>query len=475
MKRVIRRGLVTPGIVAFVTLIVWAAFGPRWALAALGIGAAVIIGFHLYHLQLATDWAAGPLDGAVPEGRGSWAVAFSALHRRTRLRVAMQRDLKHVIERFRKAAEALPDGVVLLDAANRIEWANARAEQQLGLNLASDRRQPLVNFVRHPEFLRYVDTGDFRESVVVEQPHERRTLALQLVPFGVEEKLLLSRDVTQLEAVARMRRDFIANVSHELKTPLTVVTGFVETLQDLEFEPRQRARYLGLMGDQARNMQRLVDDLLALSALESELNPLLDTEFAVVPMLLELSADAKALSHSEHAITLDIGEAATIVGSRDELKSAIGNLVSNAIRYTPQGGTITLGWRVDDDGSGVFTVRDTGIGLALEHIPRLTERFYRVDRSRSRATGGTGLGLAIVKHVLLRHQAELAIESRPGEGSVFSVRLPARRVRRAPPAVANDGALDNGTVRVDADGRARDDASTRTPATSNATRPDTTP
>ncbi len=245
----------------------------------------------------------------------------------------------------------------------------------------------------------------------------------------MEEKLLLSRDVTQLEAVARMRRDFIANVSHELKTPLTVVTGFLETLQDMDFEPRQRTRYLRLMEDQARNMQRLVDDLLALSSLESEHNPLQEVEFAVVPLLLELSADAKGLSQGEHAITLDIGEAAAIVGSRDELKSAIGNLVSNAIRYTPQGGAITLTWHVEEDGSGVFAVRDTGIGISPEHIPRLTERFYRVDRSRSRATGGTGLGLAIVKHVLLRHQAELDVESRLGEGSTFSVRLPAKRVR----------------------------------------------
>ncbi len=427
-----RQGLVVPGIVAFVTLCVWALAGPVWAIAILAAGAGGVIVFHLWHLQRLTDWAAGPLDGDVPEGRGSWATTFSALYRRTRLRTAMQRDLRQVIDRFRKAAEAIPDGVVVLDKANRIEWANARAADQFGLEMQSDRGQPLVNLLRHPEFLRYIESGDFRESVVIEQPHPRRTLALQLVPFGVEEKLLLARDITQLEAVARVRRDFIANVSHELKTPLTVITGFVETLQDIEFEPRQRARYLGLMEQQARNMQRLVDDLLALSALESEQNPLQEAEFAVVPLMLELSADAKALSQGAHAIGLDLGDAATVVGSRDELKSAIGNLVSNAVRYTPPQGAITLAWRVEDDGGGVFTVSDTGIGIAPEHVPRLTERFYRVDRSRSRATGGTGLGLAIVKHVLLRHQAELDIVSRPGEGSTFAVRLPARRVRRAP-------------------------------------------
>ncbi len=267
------------------------------------------------------------------------------------------------------------------------------------------------------------------------------TLSLQIVPFGAEEKLLIARDITQLEAVARMRRDFIANVSHELKTPLTVVAGFLETMQDLELEPPQRDRYLALMAEQARSMQRLVDDLLTLSALESEQNAPVESGFAVAPLLLELSADARALSGGHHRIGVDLADAATLVGSRDELASAFGNLVSNAVRYTPEGGAITLAWRVEADGTGVFAVTDSGIGIAPEHLPRLTERFYRVDRSRSRATGGTGLGLAIVKHVLLRHQAELAVDSEPGRGSTFSVRLPARRVRRAEPPVGANGAV----------------------------------
>jgi two-component sensor histidine kinase len=228
-----------------------------------------------------------------------------------------------------------------------------------------------------------------------------------------------------------MRRDFIANVSHELKTPLTVVSGFVETMQDMDLDDKQRRRYLQLMQDQSRNMQRLVSDLLTLSALESEQNPLLDMSFAVVPLLLEVSADAKSLSRGEHEIVLHIGDAATLTGNRDELASAFGNLMSNAIRYTPPGGRITIEWSVDPEGSGTFAVTDSGIGIAPEHVPRLTERFYRVDRSRSRATGGTGLGLAIVKHVLLRHQAELEITSQLGAGSTFAVRLPAKRVRHA--------------------------------------------
>jgi two-component system phosphate regulon sensor histidine kinase PhoR len=325
-------------------------------------------------------------------------------------------------------AEALPEGVVVLDAANRIQWANPRAQLHLGIELRHDAGAPIVNLVRQPAFVQYLAVGDFSEPVVVQSQREAgMTLSIQIVPFGMEEKLLMSRDITRLEAVARLRRDFIANVSHELKTPLTVLTGFLETLADMRLEERQRQRYLTLMAEQAQNMQRLVDDLLTLSALESEHSVLLEAEFAIVPLLLQVSADAKALSAGRHEITLNIRDQANVLGSRDELASAFGNLVSNAVRYTPEGGRITLDWRVSADG-GEFTVVDTGIGIAAEDIPRLTERFYRVDRSRSRATGGTGLGLAIVKHVLIRHQAELMIASAPQQGSRFAVRLPARRV-----------------------------------------------
>ena len=432
----LRRGLVSPALVALATLFAWAVAGPVAALGVLAVGAFAIIVFHLRHLQRVSDWASGPLDAEVPTGSGVWADAFAAIHRRVRVRKAYQRELRNLIERFRKAAEAIPDAVVLLDRRNHIEWTNARGEQYLGLALPADRGRPIVNLLRQPEFLRYIEGGDFGEPIVVEQSRDPHLLAVQVVPYGTSEKMLLARDVTQREAVARMRRDFIANVSHELKTPLTVVAGFIETLQDVEFEPRQRARYLALMQDQARNMQRLVDDLLTLSALESEHNPLNDDEFDVVPLLLELSAQGKALAQGQHAIELAIGEAVTLVGNRDELASAFGNLVSNAIRYTPPGGAIALTWSVAADGSGVFAVKDSGIGIGPEHIPRLTERFYRVDRSRSRATGGTGLGLAIVKHVLLRHQAELEIASEPGVGSTFAVRLPPRRVKRAGVVVA---------------------------------------
>ena len=429
MSAIWRRGLLPPLGLAVAALLVWPLAGAAIALTVLAIGAIALLGWHLYQLDMLTRWAGGPLEAPVPEGRGTWTIAFGALYHRVRLRAARQRDLRLALDRFVSGAEALPDGVVVLDAGDRIQWANPRAQTHLGIDLRHDVGAPIINLVRQPAFVQYLAAGDFSEPVVIASQRESgATLSIQIVPFSVEQKLLMSRDITRLEAVARLRRDFIANVSHELKTPLTVLGGFLETLADLRLDERQRRRYLALMQEQAQNMQRLVDDLLTLSSLESEHSTLQEAEFAVVPLLLQVSADAKALSADRHEITLSIRDAANVLGNRDELASAFGNLVSNAVRYTPEGGRIALDWRVTAD-AGEFTVADTGIGIAAEHIPRLTERFYRVDRSRSRATGGTGLGLAIVKHVLIRHQAELVIDSAPGQGSRFTVRLPARRIK----------------------------------------------
>ena len=438
MSPIWRRGLLAPLGLAGLALLTLPIAGGVAALAVFGVGALGIIVWHLFQLDILSRWAGGPLEAPVPEGRGSWGVAYGALHHRVRMRSARQRDLRLVLDRFVSGAEALPDGVVVLDAGDRIQWANPSAQTHLGIDMRKDAGAPIVNLVRPPDFVQYLAVGDFSEPLIMASQREAgATLSIQIVPFGVEEKLLMSRDITRLEAVARLRRDFIANVSHELKTPLTVLGGFLETLSDLELDERQRRRYLALMAEQAQNMQRLVDDLLTLSALESEHSALQEAEFAIVPLLLQVSADAKALSGERHEITLSIRDAANVIGSRDELASAFGNLVSNAVRYTPEGGRIALDWRVTAE-AGEFTVADTGIGIAAEHIPRLTERFYRVDRSRSRSTGGTGLGLAIVKHVLIRHQAELAIDSAPGQGSRFTVRLPARRIK----VVAQSGTPD---------------------------------
>src|SRR5450432_1446340 len=301
--------LIAPLVVALFAGITWAIFGAAGAVAMLVVGWGAILVFHARHLDRLTRWASANLDSPVPEGTGPWRPAFSALYRRVRIRVAYERDLAHTIERFQSAAEAIPDGMVVLDATNRIKWANVRARAHLGLDDRHDIGSPLMNIVRQPEFVRFLEAGDFSEPVIIESQRDAGvTLAIQIVPFGVEEKLLISRDITRLEAVAKMRRDFIANVSHEFKTPLTVIAGFLETLQELDLDEKQRERFIQLMQEQSRSMQRLVEDLLTLSALESEQNPLVDEPFAIVALMLQLSSDAKGLSQGQHTVVLDIGD-----------------------------------------------------------------------------------------------------------------------------------------------------------------------
>src|SRR6185436_9754614 len=369
-------------------------------------------------------WLANPLPGKVPEGQGIWDAALAALHRLERETARREKDLGNALAHMRRAVQALPDGVVILDSQNRIEWFNRTAESQLQLDVRTDLGQNIANLVREPEFIEYLDTAR-DDAVRITRP--ALALSLQLISFGQAQKMLLSRDVTHAERLDTMRRDFVANVSHELRTPLTVLVGFLETIHNLKLDPQRQRDYLGMMQDQASRMQRIIEDLLTLSALDSAPPAAADKRVALKPLLARLRADAEALSGGRHTIQTQIDADTDLLGVEGELASAFGNLVSNAIRYTPAGGTVTLAWRESEQG-GRFIVEDTGIGIDAEHIPRLTERFYRVDRSRSRETGGTGLGLAIAKHALARHDATLEVESTPGKGSRFSARFPARRL-----------------------------------------------
>ncbi len=384
-------------------------------------------------LRRLVRWAAQPIGTPVPDASGKWGDAFAALHKRARLAAEQREQLHEALERFRQAAQAMPDGVAILNDKLAIEWLNGKAEQLLGVDNRRDIGAPIVNLVREPEFVAALQGRHDGEPTLLRSLRTPGlSLMIRAIPFGQGRVMLLVRDITQIERLETMRRDFVANVSHELKTPLTVVSGFVETLADgwQDLSVAEAQHLLSLAGEQAARMQRLIEDLLTLSALETDAPPQ-EERVDMAALLAEVREEAVVLSAGRHDITLVDQGPRALLGNPRQLRSAFGNLASNAVRYTPPGGRIELRWERlagQSDGGATFAVVDNGIGIEPQHISRLTERFYRVDRGRSRETGGTGLGLAIVKHVLERHGGRLDIRSTPGQGSRFAAWLPERRV-----------------------------------------------
>ncbi len=388
--------------------------------------------YHINNLFKLVRWLRTPVEEAVPLPRafGMWDYVFADVNRRARTASHQQERLSAALERFREASQAMPHGLMFLSNTNTIEWVNRQGEQHFGLDRARDQGTPVTNIVRQPDFVRYLqqDQHDVPLTFTASRPIGR-TLMVHLVPFSDDMRLLMSEDITQGERLEAMRRDFVANVSHEMRTPLTVVSGFLETVIDgLDDLGKEDVRhYLGLASEQAGRMQRLIQDLLTLSALETGAPMLQEEPVDVASLLEEVQQEAEVVSGGRHDIELECTTHACLLGNAKELYSAFANLAINAVRYTPAGGHIRISWR--QRGSVVeYSVADDGIGIAPEHIPRLTERFYRVDRGRSRETGGTGLGLAIVKHVVSRHQGDLLIDSQPGRGSRFTACFPARRL-----------------------------------------------
>jgi two-component system phosphate regulon sensor histidine kinase PhoR len=398
----------------------------EWILAGIALLLAAFLLYNLRELHALIRWLERGDTPEPPRAHGSWDRLHAALHRGRRESSKREAELVHLLTRWREAARALPDGVVILEG-DRIGWANEMAREHLDIDPSKDAGMPLTHLVRIPEFREYLERAEFDKPVVVRTGAGDRVLSMRVVLYGTDQRLVLTRDITQFERVERMRSEFVANVSHELRTPLTVIAGFLETLRD-EDDAHARKRYIDLMTEQSQRMQRLVEDLLTLSALESSPPPPMEDRVDMSALTARLGAEARALSGGRHRIEVEPAAPMDLVGSEKELASAFGNLVSNAIRYTPSAGVVRLRWHEVPDGAE-FVVEDTGIGIAPEHIPRLTERFYRVDRGRSRESGGTGLGLAIVKHALMRHGAALHVDSAPGQGSRFSARFSGARLK----------------------------------------------
>ena len=371
---------------------------------------------------------------AMPSASGLWGEVLSRLERLVRAMKGQVRAIEAQHERFIDAFQASPNGIIMLDDQDQIEWCNAIAERFFGILFKRDAQQRVNYLIRRPEFIRYLNDRLFDEPLLIEQmgPSANLSLMVQVFPFSENRRLLLAQDVTDLRKAEAMRRDFVANVSHEMRTPLTVMMGFLETVQTLDLDPAKKDEYLDLMMVQGKRMKSLVEDLLTLANLEANAQPAIQATVPMDAILALLKNEADALSGNKHMISIENNLQSSLLGDERELISAFSNLVSNAVRYTPEGGTIKVIWRDTDDGGAEFIVRDSGPGIAPEHLPRLTERFYRVDRSRSRETGGTGLGLAIVKHVATRHQAQLLIESELGAGSAFKIRFPSDRINKVP-------------------------------------------
>jgi two-component system phosphate regulon sensor histidine kinase PhoR len=411
-------------------LVVGMIFREPWA------GLAVVLGVYLLsqlmHLMRLLRWLRADQMALAPDLAGPWGELVAMVARLYRRKQFHKQRLLRLLRELRRSTAAMPDGVVVLNPQAEILWFNRTSARLLGFRGKSDFGLRIENLVRQPEFVRYLRDGNYSGPVIVRSAvGGDQYLSLQIVPYGNGQLLTLVRDVTREYRLEAMRKDFVANASHELRSPLTVISGYLETLtQDSDIDPTL-AGPLQEMRRQALRMTSIVQDLLELSRLESSDSDAPRDPIDVAALMAQLRQDVMARSPHPTLVQVKADSSARLLGEEIQVHSAFSNLVDNAAKYTPPEGSVQIRWWTDEKG-GHFSVTDTGIGIAASHIPRLTERFYRVDPGRSRATGGSGLGLAIVKHVLQRHGADLSIESEEGRGSKFTCHFPRERLQNVP-------------------------------------------
>ena len=430
------------GLAAAALAIGYVAGGTPWWAAGAGV---LYVGLLLRNAARALRWLdEGAGDGPPPDTFGLWAEVLGRVRQERRGARETTREAAARVAQYERSVQALPDGIVVLDADLRIRWSNAAAQRLVGLRDPEDRGQHIDHLLRHPDFADYRRRGNPEKFIQIPAPAPARpesVLMVGLVPFSAGEYLLVCRDVTERVRIDRVRRDFLSNVSHELRTPITVLGGYLEILQDAAADdlPERWVRPVEAMHEQTVRMRLLVEDLLLLSRMESLERPEAREEVDVDPLAAQVCEEARVLSGDRgHRIELEAEPGTRVSGSASELRAIFSNLVRNAVQYTPAAGRIRIEWRLDRDWAW-FVVTDEGEGIESEHLSRLTERFYRVDKGRSREAGGTGLGLAIVKHTLAHYDGELEIESEPGRGSRFACRFPrVVVVHPAPPPPASD-------------------------------------
>lgn len=428
------RSLIAAAIALLIGAVIAMLFDDTSAARWLALCIVVITGYHAYYLTALHHWAALPRNRELPLGIGTWSAVLDRLSRAVRQENEARVELSSELDRVHAAVDQLPDGLVVLDRFDHVEWSNNAAEHLHGI---FGRKRPIHHYVRQPEFIEYLERADYSTPIRVSlQAQPGRVFEIGLFRTDGGQKLMVTRDITDQAKLDAVRRDFVANVSHEIRTPVTVIGGFAETLLTLDLDEAKRREYLATILKQSQNMQRLVADLLMLSSLENSSTAPSESTIDVAAMIGAIAAEARALSAGRHTVVEAVDSNCQLRGAPMEIESALRNLMTNAIRYTPDGGVVTMRWSIRGD-EAWLSVRDTGIGVAAEHMPRLTERFYRVESGRSRSTGGTGLGLAIVKHVVQRHGARLDVQSWLGEGSVFTLVFGLERVlpASAKPAV----------------------------------------
>ena len=428
------RSLIAAAVALLIGAVIAMLFDDTSAARWLALCIVVITGYHAYYLTALHHWAALPRNRELPLGIGTWSAVLDRLSRAVRQENEARVELSSELDRVHAAVDQLPDGLVVLDRFDHVEWSNNAAEHLHGI---FGRKRPIHHYVRQPEFIEYLERADYSTPIRVSlQAQPGRVFEIGLFRTDGGQKLMVTRDITDQAKLDAVRRDFVANVSHEIRTPVTVIGGFAETLLTLDLDEDKRREYLATILKQSQNMQRLVADLLMLSSLENSSTAPSESTIDVAAMIGAIAAEARALSAGRHTVVEAVDSNCQLRGAPMEIESALRNLMTNAIRYTPDGGVVTMRWSIRGD-EAWLSVRDTGIGVAAEHMPRLTERFYRVESGRSRSTGGTGLGLAIVKHVVQRHGARLDVQSWLGEGSVFTLVFGLERVlpASAKPAV----------------------------------------
>ena len=377
---------------------------------------------HMFWIYKLSKWLNNPSLSNLPHGTGVWQHIFTKHYQILKESKKSKKNLVSTLDQFTQAAEALMDGVVALNESNEIIWSNRRSQVMLNLNSKKDTGQPINYIFRNTDLISYLEKGNYEESIKINlEASNTKTIEIKIVMFGEKQKVLIAKDISQAIKIESDRKEFISNVSHELKTPLTVISGFIETLEDMfTISGKEHKNILKMMGDQAYNMSKLIDDLLLLSNVESSIFQNRSEKLLINTIMSKIKKNISILDAKNHKIKYQINSSLNIYGSKKEIESAFLNLITNAVRYTEKEGFISISWGLIN-GLPIFEVRDTGSGIEQKHINRITERFYRVDKDRSRDTGGTGLGLSIVKNIIKKHDGELKITSDIGKGSSFKL------------------------------------------------------